>query len=167
MTTPDANRSTNATASAASSTPPQPHRPPSHITGDPVERQIDVLIADDTAPAREILASLLRQSAPSITIEQAQDGGEALKAWRKFRPRVTFLDIDMPVEDGLAVLKAIRSASPTAFVAIVSANSLPQNVKTALEAGANGFVVKPFKPQRIMDVLERYTKVTGHDLAKK
>ena len=167
MTTPDADRSTNATASAASSTPPQPQRPPSHITGDPSPRRIDVLIADDTTPARTILASLLRQSAPGITIEQAQDGSAALTAWRKFQPRVTFLDIDMPLQNGLAVLKEIRTTSPTAFVALVSANSSSQNVKAALDAGANGFVVKPFKPQRIVDVLERYAKVTGHDLTKR
>jgi two-component system chemotaxis response regulator CheY len=151
-------------ASPSASTPPEPRRAPSRITGDPVGRRCDVLIADDTTPAREILASLLRQSVTGITIEQARDGREALVTWRMTQPRITFLDIDMPNQDGLGVLKAIRSTSPNAFVAIVSGNSSSQHVKAALEAGANGFVVKPFKPQRIVDVLERYRKVTGHAL---
>ena len=162
MTTPD-----NATTGNPEQTGVAPRRPPSHITGDPVGPRIDVLIADDTRPTRQVLASLLREVTSGIKMEQADDGKEALAAWRKMQPRITFLDIDMPLQDGLSVLKAIRKASPTAFVAIVSGNSSSQNVRAALDAGANSFVVKPFKPQRIIDVLERYAQVTGHDLMRR
>ena len=161
---------TNPTTTAAASqpsAPTAPHRPPSHITGDPVGLRIDVLIVDDTRPARQVLASLLREVTSGIKMEQAGDGKEALAAWRKFQPRITFLDIDMPLQNGLEVLKAIRATSPSAFVVMVSANSSSHNVEAALDAGANGFVVKPFKPQRFIDVLEHYAKVTGHDLMRR
>ena len=159
MTTPD--------PATTAQTDDAPRRPPSNITGDPVGLRIDVLIADDTRPARQVLASLLREATTGMKMEQAGDGKEALAAWRKYQPRITFLDIDMPLQSGLAVLKAIRATSPTAFVIMVSANSSSHNVEAALGAGANGFVVKPFKPQRIIDVLERYAKVTGHDLMRR
>jgi len=123
-----------------------------------------VLIADDTGASREILAALLRHACPAITIREVRDGAEALVAWRQWLPRVTFLDIDMPGQDGLSVLEGIRATQPGAFIAMVSGHSSPDNVRKALAMGANGFVVKPYKPQRIIDVLERYRSLSGHKL---
>lgn len=131
-----------------------------------VEHYCDVLIADDTGHSREILAALLRQFAHGVKIREARDGGEALSAWRQLKPRVTFLDIDMPGQDGLAVLKAIHEEDPSAFVAMVSGLSSVDNVRKALATGASGFIVKPYKPQRIIDVLERYRGATGHALVE-
>lgn len=131
-----------------------------------VEHHCDVLIADDTGHSREILAALLRQFAHGVKIREARDGGEALNAWRQLKPRVTFLDIDMPGQDGLAVLQAIREQDGDAFVAMVSGLSSVDNVRKALATGASGFIVKPYKPQRIIDVLERYRTATGHALVE-
>ena len=133
---------------------------------DPAVHRCDVLIADDTGHSREILAMLLRELVPGVTVHQVRDGSEAITAWRELQPRVTFLDIDMPRQDGLAVLKAIRSVQPDAFVAMVSGYSSPDNVREALSMGASGFIVKPFKPQRIADALERFRKMSGHPLGQ-
>lgn len=107
---------------------------------------------------------MLRQFCPGVSIREARDGAAALNAWRQWRPRVTFLDIDMPGQDGLSVLKVIRVEQSDAFVAMVSGHSSADNVRLALSTGASGFIVKPFKPQRVVDVLERYCKVSGHAL---
>ncbi|WP_088285337.1 response regulator transcription factor [Ideonella sp. A 288] len=135
---------------------PAPESAPTH--------RCDVLIADDTGASREILASLLRQSCPEITIREVRDGTGALALWRQLLPRVTFLDIDMPGQNGLTVLETIRSGHPSAFIAMVSGNSSPDNVRKALSMGASGFIVKPYKPQRVIDVLERYGSLSGHKL---
>ena len=130
----------------------------------PVAHRCDVLIADDTGASREILSALLRQFCPGVAIREARDGASALNAWRQWKPRVTFLDIDMPGMDGLTVLKSIRAEQADVFVAMVSGHSSADNVRLALSTGASGFIVKPFKPQRVVDVLERYRRLSGHAL---
>ena len=121
----------------------------------------DVLIADDTGPAREVLRALLRRFTANLGIREARTGAEAFKLWDSLRPRLTFLDIDMPQTDGLETLRQIREADQGAFVAIVSGCSSAENVKRALGMGANAFIVKPYKPQRIVDALQRYESLSG------
>lgn len=121
----------------------------------------DVLIADDTGPARVVLRALLRRFTANLGIREARTGAEAFKLWDSLRPRMTFLDIDMPGVDGLEALRQIRAVQKDAFVAIVSGCSSAANVKHALGMGANAFIVKPYKPQRIVDALQRYEALTG------
>ena len=124
----------------------------------------DVLIADDTGPARVVLRALLRRFTANLGIREARTGAEAFKLWDSLRPRLTFLDIDMPNTDGLEALRQIRDQDKGAFVAIVSSCSSAENVKRALGMGANAFIVKPYKPQRIVDALQRYEAMTGRKL---
>jgi CheY-like chemotaxis protein len=128
---------------------PQPHR-------------CDILLVDDTGTCRELLAAILRNFAGPLALREARNGIEALQLWRDLHPRITLLDINMPGEDGLAVLQEMRRLRPDTFVAMVSASSSMDNVKRALALGASGYVIKPYKPRRILDLLARYTEQTGH-----
>jgi two-component system NarL family response regulator len=80
----------------------------------------DVLVADDLGQTRELLIAFLRRLDPGVRIEQARNGVEALASWQKHRPRLTFLDIDMPGQNGVEVLKSIRTSNAEAFVVMVS-----------------------------------------------
>lgn len=124
----------------------------------------DVLIADDSGQCRDILRALLRTFTDGLTIREVRNGQEAVQACLSLQPRVTFLDIDMPEIDGLTALQQIRAKRDDAFIAIVSGRSSADNVRRALSTGASGFVVKPYKPQRILDVLERYQAKSGQKL---
>ena len=124
----------------------------------------DVLIADDTGASRELLSAILRNFAGPLDIREARNGQEAVTLWQQLRPRITLLDIDMPGLDGLSALQQLRTIDPGAFVAMVSGGSSIDNVKQALALGAAGFVIKPYKPQRIVDLLQRYQDRTGHAL---
>ncbi len=126
----------------------------------------DVLIADDAGPSREILSAILRTFATGLRIREARNGEEGVKMYMQLRPHVTMLDIDMPVLDGISAMKRIREIDAKAFIAIVSGSSSADNVRQALQGGANAFVVKPFMPQRIIDVLNRYEKLSGRSLIK-
>jgi CheY-like chemotaxis protein len=130
----------------------------------PRPHRCDVLIADDSGPSREILSAILRNFVTGLQLAEARNGLDALQSWEELNPRITMLDLDMPGQDGLTALQRIRAADPSAFVAIVSGSSSSDNVRKALELGASGFVVKPYKPQRILDVLERYAKLKGKAL---
>jgi two-component system chemotaxis response regulator CheY len=126
----------------------------------------DVLIADDAGPSRELLAGILRSIAGPLAIREARNGGDAVTLWRDLRPRITLLDIDMPGLDGLSALERIRSVDSKAFVAMVSGSSDIDKVKRALAHGAAGYVIKPYKPQRIVELLQRYTERSGHALMR-
>lgn len=126
----------------------------------------DVFIVDDTGGSRELLASIIRNFAGRLEIREARNGQEALAIWPDLRPRITLLDIDMPGLDGISVLKKIREMAPQAFVAMISGVGSVDHVREALTGGAGGFVIKPYKPQRILDLLERYEKLSGQPLLK-
>jgi CheY-like chemotaxis protein len=126
--------------------------------------QCDVLIADDNGPSRQVLAAILRNFVGALQIHEVRSGDEAVRRWPELRPRITLLDLDMPGLSGLQALQAIRGLAPEAFVGIVSGSSSADNVRQALQAGARAFVVKPYKPQRILDVVGRYEQLSGTSL---
>jgi CheY-like chemotaxis protein len=126
----------------------------------------DVLIVDDSGASRELVSAILRNFAGRLDLREARNGQEALSMASELNPRITLLDIDMPGTDGLSVLQTLRQARPDAFVAMISAGSSLDNVRKALSLGASGYVVKPYKPQRILDLLNKYTQVTGHPLVR-
>ena len=146
-----------------------PPAPPANAPAAPAAQPVrghgcDVLIADDAGASRELLASILRNFAGRLEVRHARNGPEALQLWIELRPRITMLDIDMPGLDGLSVLQKIREAQPAAFVVIVSGTGSIEHVRQAMGFGAGGFVIKPYKPQRILDLLMKYGKQAGVDL---
>ncbi len=124
----------------------------------------DVLIVDDMGASRELLSAILRNFAGRLQLREARNGTEGLDLWTRLRPHVTLLDIDMPDMDGLTLLQKMRAARPDSFVAMISGGGSLDNVKAALTHGASGFVIKPYKPQRILDLLAKYEKQSGHNL---
>lgn len=124
----------------------------------------DVLIVDDAGASRELLSAILRNFAGRMELREARNGTEALALWTDLNPRITLLDIDMPGVDGLTVLQSLRQKRPDCFVAMVSGGSQLDTVRKALALGASGYVVKPYKPQRILDLLNKYSQQTGHSM---
>jgi len=116
-----------------------------------------ILIADDDALMRGLLASILRQSGYQ-RIAQASDGSNALNLLRAPDSSfdLAFLDIAMPGLTGIQVMVDARALRPELFCVIVSAHSAMENVLAALNAGARGFVVKPFNTGKIMDIMKKY-----------
>ena len=116
-----------------------------------------VLIIDDDAAMRDMLAAMLRARGYRY-IAFAQDGAQAqtLFAVPDYREALVFLDIHMPGIDGLAVLAGARRGGSRAFIVMVSADSGVEKVKAALSGGADGFIVKPYSPQKIYGMVERF-----------
>jgi len=122
-----------------------------------------ILIADDAFDSRQLLARLLHQCVRAEVIE-VRDGLAAIERFELIKPQITFLDIDMPGLDGMQVLERIRVVDPKAFVVMVSGSGAIKNVQAALALGVSGFVVKPYRPQRIVDMLHKYRNENGDDL---
>jgi two-component system chemotaxis response regulator CheY len=86
-------------------------------------------------------------------IGEASNGVEAVALYQELRPELMTLDITMPEMDGLAALKQIIAIDPRARIIMCSALGQESKVLEAIKAGAKDFVVKPFKPERVLDAV--------------
>jgi two-component system chemotaxis response regulator CheY len=112
-----------------------------------------ILVVDDAAFMRVRAAKVLQDSGHEVA--QAENGHDAVKQYRDWRPDAVLLDITMPEMDGLTALKEIRKIDPNARVAMVTAMGQQAIVMEALRAGAKDFVLKPFQPDRVLSALEK------------
>ncbi len=111
-----------------------------------------VLISDDAAFMREMLRDILTEGGFEIAAE-AIDGNEAIELFQEHSPDLVMLDIVMPRKSGLEALREIMGISPSACVVMCSALGQETLVMDALEAGARDFIVKPFKPDKVLEVV--------------
>ncbi len=110
------------------------------------------MISDDAAFMREMLRDILTEGGFEIAAE-AIDGNEAIELFQEHSPDLVMLDIVMPRKSGLEALREIMAMSPSACVVMCSALGQETLVMDALEAGARDFIVKPFKPDKVLEVV--------------
>ncbi|MDI7247601.1 MAG: chemotaxis response regulator protein-glutamate methylesterase [Bacillota bacterium] len=105
---------------------------------------IRVLVVDDSAFTRKVVSDMLGSDPDIVVVDVARDGRAAVEKARALRPDVITMDVEMPVMDGLAALRAIMADHP---VAVVMLSALTQQGAAttiqALELGAIDFVPKP------------------------
>jgi DNA-binding NtrC family response regulator len=113
----------------------------------------DILIVDDDAQMRIAMSETLRRT--SYTISTAASGDEALQLLKGTRFRLVITDLRMPVITGFDILREVKSASPRTQVLLVTAHASIDNAVEAMKLGAFDYLVKPFSPPNLMDVVER------------
>lgn len=111
-----------------------------------------VVVAEDEALIRMDLVEMLQELGYDV-VGQARDGAQALALVRELRPDVVFLDVAMPVRDGLSVAEEI-TATGLAPVVMVTAFSQAETVQRAAEAGVLGYLVKPFTASDLTPAIE-------------
>lgn len=118
-----------------------------------------ILVADDERLMRDLLAGILKRCGFQQFLFAA-DGQQALDLMRQEGPSLglAFLDINMPGFTGIELLALAKHCCPSCDCIIVSADSAIDNVMASLNGGAAGFVVKPYTPKKIADVLSKYTR---------
>jgi DNA-binding LytR/AlgR family response regulator len=125
---------------------------------------ITILIAEDEQPQRLALQAMLHELMPEAMLTAiCEDGLSALEAMQKFQPDLAFLDIRMP---GLSGLEVARSA--TTATQIIFTTAYDEYAVKAFEAGAVDYLLKPIKPERLQQALERaherFQTKTGPDI---
>lgn len=109
-----------------------------------MERNIQVLVVDDSAFMRKVISDILNQDPRINVIGTARNGQDALLKRRELRPDVMTLDVEMPVMNGLDTLKQIMKEDPCPVVMISSTTKEgAENTLLAMEYGAVDFVAKP------------------------
>jgi two-component system chemotaxis response regulator CheY len=118
----------------------------------------DVLVVDDSAAIRKILQRVLRQTGMAIgAIHEAGDGQEALCVLGEHPVNLVLTDINMPKMDGFGLIEAVRKDSRHSKVPILVLTTESDAAKKmrAKEAGATGWIVKPFEPVKLIAAIRR------------
>ncbi len=116
-----------------------------------------ILLVDDAAFMRKMIKDTLSKNGYTELFE-AVDGADAVEKFGEIGPDLVIMDITMPNMDGLEALKAIRAKDGSANVVMCSAMGQESMVMDAVRSGARDFIVKPFKPDR---VLKTVTSILG------
>lgn len=119
------------------------------------DKPIRLMLADDQAMVRGALGALLDLEDDLEVVGEAADGAEAVRAAAELQPDVCLIDIQMPGTDGLTATEQIVAANPTTKVLIVTTFARPGYLRSALAAGASGFVVKDAPPEQLADAVRR------------
>ncbi len=118
-----------------------------------------VMVVDDASFMRAVLKKIILQSGNEV-IAEAASGDEAISQFAQARPDLVLMDIIMPpgpkARDGIEALKQIVSLDPGAKVIMCSSMGQQALIAEAIKSGAKDFVVKPFQPQKVMEVLSKY-----------
>ncbi len=112
-----------------------------------------ILVVDDAMFMRSRLRGLLEGA--GHTVVEAANGKEAVDTYSQERPELVLMDVTMPEMDGLEALKRIRQGTPGAKVIMCSALGQQSIVLEAIKAGAKDFIVKPFRPEKVLEAVGR------------
>ena len=112
----------------------------------------NILLVDDAADIRELLANILRDS---YAVTEADSGAALKQAFQEQQPDVVLLDIKLPDADGLDLLPQIKKQWPETEVIVLTGNATFEAAVEATKRGAYHFLNKPFDPQGLLVTVER------------
>jgi len=124
------------------------------MSNEQVLKGVTVLVVDDNDTTRAMLRGILRHEGADV-VGEAKDGVTAIAACRKLKPQLVCLDVLMPNSNGVDVLKGIRADLPGTRVLMVTGSADRETVQASIQAGASGYVVKPFNAARVVDAVRQ------------
>jgi len=114
---------------------------------------IRVLAVDDHPVVRDGIARLIGTQSDMELIAEASDGREAVEAFRKQRPDVTLMDLQMPTMSGIDAIGAIRGEFPEARIIVLTTYAGDVQVTRALRAGAHGYLLKGSLRKELLETI--------------
>lgn len=115
---------------------------------------VRVLVADDFAPWRRLLHSILREKPELQVVCEVSDGLEAVQKARELQPDLILLDIGLPILSGIEAARQIRIIAPKAKILFVSENYSIDIARGTLSAGGCGYVIKSDAGSELLAAVE-------------
>jgi DNA-binding NarL/FixJ family response regulator len=115
---------------------------------------VRVLIADDHYRVRQGLREILQDGPETMVVGEAKTGQEAVAQARAENWDVVVLDINLPDQSGLEVLRVLKQSRPTLPVLLLSLHPGSQYIKGSLKAGASGFLSKETAPDELRAAID-------------
>jgi two-component system chemotaxis response regulator CheY len=132
--------------------------------------QLNFLVVDDFSTMRRVVRGLLKEMG-CLHVSEAEDGVAALAVLKTQRVDFVVSDINMPQMDGFQLLQAIRAEPSLQHlpVLMVTAEARKEDILRAAQAGASGYVVKPFSKatleEKVQRILQKMAAPTGAAVA--
>ncbi len=101
------------------------------------------------------VAAIISDQPDMAVVAQAGTGEQAVDLFRRHKPHVTLMDLRLPGMSGVDAIRAIRRESPRARFVVLTTYEGDEDVHQALEAGAQGYLVKGMSPETLVDALRR------------
>lgn len=115
------------------------------------------IIVDDEESSGEIIKYLIKQSQlPIDVVGQASSGDEAIEIINKLKPDIVYIDIKMPVYNGIEVMEKINSSYTGSInFIVITAYSYFEYAQSSLRLGAKDILLKPIEPKQFIETMER------------
>jgi two-component system NarL family response regulator len=117
----------------------------------PVPAKIRVLVVDDHMVVRVGLRTILEHEADMAVVAEAGDGPSALAAYELHQPDIVLLDLRMPDVNGADLIKQLRRRDPGAKVIVLTSYDADEDIFSAVQAGARGYLLKGTLPDGILE----------------
>jgi DNA-binding NarL/FixJ family response regulator len=121
------------------------------------------LIVEDNATFRRSLKELLCARFPSMAVEEAGDGEEALQKIDALVPDLIFMDIKLPGENGLQVTKKVKTGYPQIIVVVLTYYDSPEHREAASQCGADYFLSKGTSAEEVVELVQSVLFEKGLD----
>jgi DNA-binding NarL/FixJ family response regulator len=115
--------------------------------------KIRVLCVDDHPVVRDGIAAIINLQPDMILAGAAATGGEALEQFFELRPDVALVDLRLPDMSGFDLIKKIKDKYPNARIVVLSSHEGDVDIQRALEAGAQGYVVKGIVREELLETI--------------
>jgi len=114
-----------------------------------------IMTVDDSASIRQMVCFTLKDAGYNVV--EAVDGLDALSKLNDTQIDMMFIDLNMPNLDGIGLVKAVRTNSKHKFIPLVllTTESQASKKQEGKSAGATGWIVKPFKPEQLLQVVKK------------
>lgn len=114
-----------------------------------------VMVVDDHPLIRVGITAIVNARSDMTVVAQAETGEEAVAMYARFKPNVTLMDLKLPGMSGVATITAIRSEHKSARFIVVTTYEGDEDIHRALEAGAQGYIIKGMPYQVLVQALQR------------
>jgi len=120
--------------------------------------KMKVMIVDDHPLMLVGAASIVNARSDMTVVAQTGTGEEAVALFSKYKPDVTLMDLKLPGMSGVEAIRSIRSTHPGARFVVLTTYEGDEDIHRALEAGAQGYVIKGMPYQTLVEALQRVHK---------
>jgi CheY-like chemotaxis protein len=116
-----------------------------------------ILVVDDEPSVRAMVLASIRARGTRHQVLEAGNASEGVAQAQQHRPDLVLLDVALPDHDGFWVCRSLKTTPETAHIPVVmlTAMGLPSDRDQAADAGADGYIVKPFSPRALLEEIDR------------